>query len=190
MLLAWANLARAHNGAVALAYPVSGITVDGDLADWPEGLLRYPIALLEYGAAPQGAGDLDASFRLGWDAGGNALYLGLEVQDESLIAASKDTWDNQDGCDVFLDLDHTATDVSSHQFSLWGDHRHIYNNGVHPVDFAQMESAVGRKGGRLVYEWRFDLSRRGPGGGLQGLVRSWLSICRFRTGTRMAPSRG
>jgi hypothetical protein len=33
LILAWP--AQAHNGAVALAVPVEGITVDGDLSDWP-----------------------------------------------------------------------------------------------------------------------------------------------------------
>ena len=28
----------AHNGAVAIAVPVEGIVVDGDLSDWPEGM--------------------------------------------------------------------------------------------------------------------------------------------------------
>ena len=35
----------AHNGAVAIAVPVEGIKVDGDLSDWSEGMRRYPIAL-------------------------------------------------------------------------------------------------------------------------------------------------
>jgi hypothetical protein len=38
---------HAHNGAVALAYPVENITVDGDFGDWPDGLPSYPIALTE-----------------------------------------------------------------------------------------------------------------------------------------------
>ena len=33
----------AHNGRVALAYPVDGITVDGDLSDWPPEMIRHPI---------------------------------------------------------------------------------------------------------------------------------------------------
>jgi len=34
---------QAHNGAVAIAVPVEGITVDGDLSDWPEGMRKYSI---------------------------------------------------------------------------------------------------------------------------------------------------
>ena len=34
---------QAHNGAVAIAVPVEGIVVDGDLSDWPDNLIRYPL---------------------------------------------------------------------------------------------------------------------------------------------------
>ena len=40
---------QAHNGAVAIAVPVVGITIDGDLSDWPEDMTRYPIQRFEYG---------------------------------------------------------------------------------------------------------------------------------------------
>ena len=33
-----ATPAGAHNGAVALVYPVEGIVVDGDLSEWPDHL--------------------------------------------------------------------------------------------------------------------------------------------------------
>ncbi len=36
---------RAHNGAVAIAVPVEGIVVDGDLSDWPEGCCTDSIAV-------------------------------------------------------------------------------------------------------------------------------------------------
>ena len=38
----------AHNGAVAIAVPVEGIVVDGDLSDWQDGRTDYGIARLEY----------------------------------------------------------------------------------------------------------------------------------------------
>ena len=36
LLLLLAVPLNAHNGAVAIAVPVEGIVVDGDLSDWPE----------------------------------------------------------------------------------------------------------------------------------------------------------
>ena len=50
----------AHNGAVAIAVPVEGISVDGDISDWPEELRRYPIALVESGGRPGLARKADA----------------------------------------------------------------------------------------------------------------------------------
>ncbi len=38
LVLSYPHPTHAHNGAVAIAVPVEGITVDGDLSDWPEGL--------------------------------------------------------------------------------------------------------------------------------------------------------
>jgi hypothetical protein len=38
ILLSLTRLAQAHNGAVAIAVPVEGITIDGDFSDWPEGM--------------------------------------------------------------------------------------------------------------------------------------------------------
>ena len=54
-----AGAVRAHNGAVALAAPATGIRLDGDLSDWPADLRRYPIARAEYGAWPLDAEELE-----------------------------------------------------------------------------------------------------------------------------------
>jgi hypothetical protein len=55
---------HAHNGAVAVAYPVEGITVDGDFSDWP----RYAITRSKYGERPLEAADFRADFRVGYNA--------------------------------------------------------------------------------------------------------------------------
>ena len=45
LLLLLAVPLSAHNGAVAIAVPVEGIVVDGDLGDWPEGCCTDSIAV-------------------------------------------------------------------------------------------------------------------------------------------------
>jgi hypothetical protein len=45
LLLLLAVPLSAHNGAVAIAVPVEGIVVDGDLSDWPEGCCTDSIAV-------------------------------------------------------------------------------------------------------------------------------------------------
>ena len=51
----------AQNGAVGIANPAKGITVDGDLSDWPEGLRTYPIERIESGD------ELKAHFRVAYN---------------------------------------------------------------------------------------------------------------------------
>ncbi len=65
---------------VALAYPVEGIRIDGDLSDWPAALPRYPIAIAAFGR-PRNAQECSAEFRLGYNENGNALYVAIDVQD-------------------------------------------------------------------------------------------------------------
>jgi len=59
--------AEAHNGQAGVAYPLAGITVDGDLSDWPEGMRRYPILHNDDGDPTGGAGDFRGFFRVGYN---------------------------------------------------------------------------------------------------------------------------
>ena len=80
----------AHNEALAFAVPLEGITLDGDLSDWPEAMRRYPIARPEYGSAPEDSVDFQGSFRIGFNAEEQILYLAVEVQDESTVIDTTD----------------------------------------------------------------------------------------------------
>lgn len=81
---------QAHHGRVAVAYPVQGITIDGDLSDWP----RYAIFSRPDGAdgsrrninAVEGKRDFQAFFRAGYNAEERAVYIAVEVQDQSIVA--------------------------------------------------------------------------------------------------------
>jgi hypothetical protein len=98
MVLFCACGVEAHNGAVAIALPVTGIVVDGDLSDWPEGMRRYPIALPEW-VSPRDTEDFEGSFRIGYDAQENALYVAVEVRDGSTVIDTTmgAPWNTQDG---------------------------------------------------------------------------------------------
>ena len=152
-LAVFPRVATGHNGAVAVALPLPQIVVDGDLADWPE-RTRYQVSRAEYGDRPQGEADLNAFFRVGFTTSPAALYLALEVEDESVIiddSPDRD-WNTEDGCEIYLDLGH-ADGIAS-QFALRGE-------GT-PQQQAQGKApdrvAWSRTAGRHVYEWRFDLS--------------------------------
>jgi len=101
---------QAHNGAVAVAVPVEGITVDGDLSDWPDGLPHYPIALgKELHYKSRDIVDFRAAFQVGYSINENALYLAIKVEDESIIIAdSKPSPQNPvlmtDNCQILISL--------------------------------------------------------------------------------------
>ena len=89
---------QASNGQVATAVPLSGITVDGDLSDWPDTLRRYPISYPEDGDLPQSPEDLQASFRIAYDPHEQLLYVAVQVQDDSIVLAKG----KGDFCEIFV----------------------------------------------------------------------------------------
>ena len=139
----------AHNGAMAIAVPVEGITVDGDLSDWPEGMRRYPIELAEGRDAPTDAADYQGAFRIGFNEQENALYIAVEVQDESTVIDATEGWDTQDGCEVYVDIRHGEEDSPAVQYALRGD---LAEGG---------NARVQRVGNRHRYEWRIELITSG-----------------------------
>ena len=152
--------ARAHNGALAVAEPISGIAIDGDFSDWPEGMKRYAIALPEFGARPQSDKDLRADFRLGYDDKEQVLYVAVKVLDESVVVLAGDnSWNDQDGCDIYVGLQHRNKSSSVRQYVVWGDSRDAYGSPgtVSLLDDIRVETKRLPKGHQ--YEWAIDLKK-------------------------------
>lgn len=133
-----------HNGAVAMAVPVAGIAVDGDLSDWPDGLPVYPIQRFGAWVAPTDTVDLHAWFRVGHDPVAGAVYLAVEVRDQSAVitTSARGDYDTQDGCEVYLGVHGESTRPG--QYNLRGNAR---------LDGA-VAGAVRRTGPHHAYEWR------------------------------------
>ncbi|MEW6755987.1 MAG: FG-GAP-like repeat-containing protein, partial [Candidatus Latescibacterota bacterium] len=104
------------DGATAYAVPLTGITVDGQLDDWPAGMAVYPIAWVSpvyKPTPPDGPQDLTASFRVGYDAAADQLYLGVTVRDDQVVTRAEGAaYHNQDLCEVYVDADRSGHDVS------------------------------------------------------------------------------
>ena len=149
--------ARAHNGSVAVAYPVQGITVDGDLSDWPDTCQTYPIERAEYGSAVVDSLDLRAWFRVGYDAG--SLFLAVEAQDEAVVVDTTDEWNTQDGCEVFVDLAHRLTGSPCVQHVVYGTTRDVYLGDGAEAEVESAELAIQRTTTGHRYEWRIDVSK-------------------------------
>ena len=94
---------------LALALPLSGITVDGDLSDWPRQMPSLPIRN-EFGAYgptdTEGTDlgtsrDLSPSFRVGYDPGKQLLYVAVEVRDDVLYPVDSSVAAT-DACEIYV----------------------------------------------------------------------------------------
>ncbi|MEW6750324.1 MAG: two-component regulator propeller domain-containing protein [Candidatus Latescibacterota bacterium] len=148
-----------HSGNVALALPVSGITVDGYLSEWPGDLPQYPVTLAEHGRPPRDAADYLGHFHLGYDAAERALYVAVDVRDESTVLEPLGTagWDTQDGCEVYLDVLHGREQSPGVQHISYGMQNQA-GTGVQPA--GEVVYARRDEPGRHQYEWRLDLEAR------------------------------
>ena len=119
LIVAQAQPAAAHNDArTAYAIPLDGITIDGRLDDWPARMAVYPIAWVSprfyKPEPPEGPADLTASFRVGYDAGANLLYVAVVARDDDwVIDAEAGSFTNQDLCEIYIDADHSGGDAAS-----------------------------------------------------------------------------
>jgi len=155
ILFGWFIPAQAHNGALAQVAPVAGIVVDGDLFDWPTQLPRYAIALAEYGDAPKDSTDLQASFRIGFDAVKKQIFIAIEVQDDEHIIDRRGPF--QDGCEILLDVTH-LDGADSVQLFLFTGHSPVYQLPRRTqADWSLVNYAVKTLSNGYVYEWQFDV---------------------------------
>jgi hypothetical protein len=157
ILFGLVRLADAHNGAVAIAVPVEGITLDGDFSDWPNDMQRYPLRQ-EGGDPLEGLQDFKGMFLVGYNETEHVLYLAVEVQDESLVlerVAGAQPWNGQDGCEVYLVAPHQKDQAT--QYAWWGEQRSMSpRRGVY-LPWEHAEAQVQRQAGVHRYEWKLDL---------------------------------
>ncbi len=155
LLFGLSTSAAAHSGRVALAYPLGNITLDGDLSDWPDDFVSYPIATHRAGDPPRDANDYEGSFRIGYNLEENALYLAVIMRDESIVLDGEDRVDwqfpsNRDGCTSIIHFDHKKYDETIR--IVWqgvaGDKRRFLPGGT--------EVAFSRDAEAHYYEWRVD----------------------------------
>ncbi len=180
LILLCALPVAAHNGRVALAYPVENIALDGDLSDWPTDFVSYPIDTPRGGSLPRDANDFEGSFRVGYNLEENAFYLAVKVRDESTVLDGDDRVNLvfPSSRDAFTSLIHLDQEQFAHAVTYtpnWpvviGEERHAMPAGTQ-VAFARDDIAH-------YYEWRVNAGQTedpvalGPGQVLGLTIRLW-----------------
>ncbi|MBT4498875.1 MAG: hypothetical protein HOC74_14195 [Gemmatimonadetes bacterium] len=169
ILLLCCEAAHAHNGAVAIAFPATGITIDGDFSDWPAGVQWHPVARTSSALPPRDAIDFTASFAIAYSSEKNALYLALDVHDESVVVQKGSEnnphvlWNTQDGCEIYVDLLHRDAESSVYQYGFYGEHLTVISDqrdilsGEVAAGYAEVQA--NRTMGRHRYEWKIDAGK-------------------------------
>jgi len=145
---------------IALGYPVEGITVDGDLSDWPEDMIRYPVLFQEYGDKLRGARDFEAWLQVGYNQQENALYVSAFVLDDSIVKGrlGEGHWDTQDGGELYLYHHQPGLKEPVQYFARVNGH------GVYGPDrMENVQSEISWREDGYQFEWRIDIT--GSSGG-------------------------
>lgn len=156
----------AHNGAIAYAYPLTNLKVDGNLADWPKTMVKYPLKVTISDKKPQNETDLSAYFLIAYNVTNRSLYVAVDITDnEYLQDTSKNaSWNTQDGLEIYLDARHSP-DASGVASYLYTQHfKHINKNQFDAASknaaWDKIEVAMRRIGTHIFYEWRLPLNEQ------------------------------
>ena len=165
--LAWVGNVAAHNEKVGFAAPVVDIVVDGDFSDWPDGVLWNEISYPYYLSSLQDREDLQGQFVVGYNVDENALYLAVEVRDQSMVLEAEHLdWNTVDGCEVYVDVVHEEGETQLGQYHIWSSTPGVFNGfgdiygAARQGDF---RAAAQRRGGMHFYEWRIDIGAKMQG---------------------------
>ena len=149
--------AAAHNGKVAVAFPMAPVVVDGDLSDWPDGLEEHVLTPRSPRTPPL-ASDLTVTLRLGVDPAQAVLYGAVRVTDESVVLRTgtpeelaQRQWGQQDGLEIYAGAGHDEHGLTA-QLGLRGSHR-IRGRG-----WESLEVSGAHDEGGYAYEFAIDLT--------------------------------
>ena len=148
------NVVYGSNGKIAYAYPMDGITIDGQLQDWPSDMAIYKLDFCFYGEHPRNDEDFNASFRLGYNMKEQALYLSVEVRDEiyHIDTSSNRSWNSQDVLQLFIDGQHLKYRSPVEYFVANDQYRNLEKTNWKYIDLA-----ISKKEDHFIYEYKIKL---------------------------------
>ncbi len=156
----------ADNGAIAFAYPINHLSIDGDLSDWPSDCEKFPIDIIsERGISPESASDFSAFFMSGYNLKNNSIYIAVEVHDQDYIIdrSINPSWSEQDKHLLYLDPKHNQRGSCPISYSATEIKREIGGSefGWDPqtagANWDNVELKIVRNGNTTIYEYRIEL---------------------------------
>ncbi|MBX2828617.1 MAG: serine hydrolase [Flavobacteriaceae bacterium] len=158
-------LSFGQTSSPAIAFPISGIEIDGDLNDWPADIRQYQIIEI-FDDVNRAADDFAPSFSVAYQDGGTSLFIALEVVDSDHLVVPQGKDGKRDTVTLYVDLSHNTKGGSNILFTVGdGGFRDLFKrspdfDAIHSeFDWDDVTVAVSRKGSTTIYEWKIDIGR-------------------------------
>lgn len=165
-LLVWSNVLNANNGSIAYIYPISNITIDGNLNDWPAEIHPNAMLHIHYGKGIEGPEDALAFWRGGYDAQSGHLYIAVTMVDNDYVKTPDNShFSSHDFQVLYLDPAHSPEGAGVIAYEIDEHHRKIVKQeGLHfypqvkNASFEQVQLAIAKKNNLITYEWKIQVS--------------------------------
>ena len=160
-----ANIATANNGTIGHAYPIEGITIDGDLSDWPAEWKKY--TLTNFSDQPDSIKDSDlrAYLMVGYNLADQSLYIAVETWDDDIVRnPEKPLWNLHDMQVLYLDPAHTlegagviAYETNFDTAKIVQQQDMLWYEQVRNATWDNVELKMIHGDKKIIYEWRVTL---------------------------------
>lgn len=165
-LILWSSSSNANNGSLAYIYPISNITIDGNLDDWPASIHTNAMLHTHYGAGIDGPEDGLAFWRGGYNAQSGHLYFAVTMVDNDYVKTPNNShYSSHDFQVIYLDPMHSHEGAGVIAFEVDEHHRKIVEQEglyfypqVKNASFDQVELAIAKKNNVITYEWKIKIS--------------------------------
>ncbi|MEO1653091.1 MAG: sugar-binding protein, partial [Bacteroidota bacterium] len=155
------------NGALAFAYPLSGITIDGDPSDWPQDLKRYPIQESVLDNKPKDNQDFEAYFQVGYELASQSIFVMVSIHDDDYVVNSTDPgdWLNQDSFNFYIDGHHNSAGSGLTLYQFNEKFRQIFNPEgswdptTNITTWEHLDYKIRRDGQKIYYELKVNIGK-------------------------------
>lgn len=157
------------NGAIAYAYPMEGITIDGEVSDWPKNLTRFPIkeTPFYFGSPAKNKQDLSAYFQVGYQLSSGSLFIAVVITDENhqVDNSKQASWNTQDAYVLYVDEQHLSNGSGMNVYEIGEKLKQIadpsgsWDPKVKKADWSNVKVAFKRKGNQSIYECQVKIGK-------------------------------